>query len=39
MLLGVDACNTPLTLTTYLLVMKSQNLVCDNIVCPGSVMT
>jgi len=39
MLLGMDACNTSLTLKPYLLVMKSQNLVYDNILCRGSVVT
>jgi len=39
MLLGVDACNTPLPLKTYFLVMISQILVFDKIICRGSVVT
>jgi len=39
MLLGVDAYNTPLTLKTYLLVMKSQILIFDKSICRGSVVT
>jgi len=35
MLLGVDECNTPLTLKTYLLVTKTQILIFDKIICRG----
>jgi hypothetical protein len=38
MLLGVDACNTPLPLKTYFLII-SQILVFDKIICRCSVVT